>query len=390
MASFIVVKSDYVPRENDSRFYSLITQNLCSAEFKEMIMPKWDGLPGHFADKNSPFIRDHPVGQFVLPTLLCKAGFNAEYSLLSLNIFYKLLIYTLLTLIVIRITGNPAATWSLLLIQLAPISLSYLLRSNHEQPLLLAHLIALLGFLCAAQKWRLILPILGILLAISIKAMIALPLIVTVIACYLLERESLQLKCMKVATLVVSIFIFLGLYEYLFRLATGVHFWPSYLEIQILGRSVDESSPVYLNIIKGSFYYSVRLITYTAPIFALLIFIAIKKRGLKLDIFKRERSALIFTCLYVIFSIGFFSLSHRTASRYIYVSYYFFILLMLALIFSNSASGRFKKALIVFGAAIVLVLQIGVKTYLERDNMDKYNIPYSTIEERDRLIKGAR
>lgn len=389
MASFIVVKSDYVPRENDSRFYSLVTQNLCQADFKEMITPKWDGFAQHFADKKSPFIRDHPAGQFVLPTLLCKAGFNAEYSLLSLNIFYKLLIYSLLTLIVIKITGNPAATWSLLLIQLAPISLSYLLRSNHEQPLLLAHLVALLGFLFAAKVWRLGLPILGILLAISIKGMIALPLIVTVITCYLLERESWRLKLINVGALLASIAAFLGLYEYLFRLVSGVHFWLSYLEIQILGRSVDESAPIYLNLIKGSFYYSVRLITYTAPIFLVLLFVAFRKRGLKLDVFKRERSALIFTCLYVIFSVGFFSLSHRTASRYIYVSYYFFILLMLTLIFSNSASGRFKKALIVYSAAMLVMLQVGVKTYLERDNKEKYDIPYSTVEERD-LLKGAR
>lgn len=367
---------NFAPRETDSRFYSLVTQNQCHGALTSLMAPKWDGLSQHYNDKTSPWIRDHPAGQFILPALLCKIGLSSEHSLLATNILYKLINYFLVMLIVWRLSRNSLSWWMLILVQILPISINYLLRSNQEQPLLLAHLLVFYAFTLRPSTMRALLIGGAISFGIAIKAISALPLFVSAWLALVWRKEYR----VAIAIAAMSAF-FIGLYEVIYRLQADTYFWQRYIEIQIMGRSLKQEQSTLSTFVSGLFYYTTRALLYSLPAAFFAGYMGQKKRTFKNSVLKEQ--AVIFALLFCILSLGLFSLSSRTASRYLFVTNYFIAILLFSYFFAACKERVIETKKILLAACMLLFCSISVKSFLERDNRNKYKIPYTTIEERD-------
>lgn len=177
--------------------------------------------------------------------------------------------------------------------------------------------------------------------------------------------------------------LFVALYEIAYRLQAGTYFWQRYIEIQIMGRSMKQEGSTLATFGSGLFYYVTRALLYSLPAALFAAYMGWKKRSFKSPIYKEQ--AIIFALLFCAISLGLFSLSSRTASRYLFVTNYFVAIVFFSYFFVETKERVVAARKIVLGSCLLLFCSISIKSFLERNNRDKYKIPYTTIEQRDQI-----
>jgi len=133
----LVALTQYTTRDPDSRLYASISARLSQQPINRWIAPEWWGLWNHDA-----LYCEHPVGIFLAPAALARAGFPAEQAAYAVNVLYQAASLALVVLIA-RVVVEPeearALAW---LLQLLPIAFVFRIRANHEYALLAGLLLA--------------------------------------------------------------------------------------------------------------------------------------------------------------------------------------------------------------------------------------------------------
>jgi len=141
---FSLYKFNYVARENDTRVYSKLTAQLIERPLSQLGAPLWKNVNTFWSEKESPYVRDHPPGQYILPVLLGKLGVPKFKVIYFVNILYRILILYSFYFFSKYFLDKKVALFGLVAMQLTPIGLTYQLRANHE------HLMLLLAILSVA------------------------------------------------------------------------------------------------------------------------------------------------------------------------------------------------------------------------------------------------
>jgi 4-amino-4-deoxy-L-arabinose transferase-like glycosyltransferase len=138
LASAVLAVLGYRTRDPDSLLYAAIAAQLSTQPPSTWIAPSWP--PGWYGQGR---FREHPVGVFVLPALLARAGYPAQQAAYAVNACYQVLALLLLPLLAASFVQAPDARRLAWLLQLLPVAFVYRVRANQEPALLLLLLLAL-------------------------------------------------------------------------------------------------------------------------------------------------------------------------------------------------------------------------------------------------------
>jgi hypothetical protein len=140
VAAALLAGSAYRSRDPDSTAYSEISGRMSSAPVRSWLAPDWGGSWGF----TGPF-REHPIGIFVLPALLGRAGYPPEQAAFAVGA-----LFSIMSVVMVRHVAAPvardyearAAQWASLFL---PIAFVYRIRANQEYPVLFFTLLALVA-----------------------------------------------------------------------------------------------------------------------------------------------------------------------------------------------------------------------------------------------------
>ena len=302
--------ADYEARENDSRLYTRFVGQLEARPISQIIALEWRNY-SPYQDPNSPYVRDHLVGQFVPSVILSKLGWDSAFVHYVVNQLYRLLIPILLYLVALKYVDRTKAFWIMLSGHLNIMALNYGLRANQEQALLFGFALSLYGFSHFDLKRGRLAFYFGGTFAFLVKGLVGLIHYPFWILWVLIFSSSKKRDISILASLGLLLILSAGLYEYWFQNITGVSFWKGYFEIQVFGRKGPASTPF-----SSIAYYTSRTFSYSLP-WILGIYFLIKNETTKLEGKYISLCALLSVGLVVI--LGSFS---RHASRYIFPVYY--------------------------------------------------------------------
>src|SRR6187200_3312933 len=106
----------YESRDPDSQLYAGISARLVREPMVQWIAPQWWG----FWNSEGPYC-EHPVGMFVVPALLGRAGYPPLQAAYAVNALYQVASFALVTLIAARLVPRSAVALGCIL-QLLPIA----------------------------------------------------------------------------------------------------------------------------------------------------------------------------------------------------------------------------------------------------------------------------
>ena len=361
LAMTFMFKTDYINKAreilksqrslSDTTRYIYMTVDLAKRPISQIFTPKWaigDNVYSKQVGKER-YVIDHYAGQFLLPVLLAKLGFPSDESYHLSSFLFKICSLYLLFLIFSPYFGN--TSYSLLYGTIfSGIFLNYLVRSTQEPILLFSFLFTVysVNLFLKNSKWIIVLA-LGLSYSFLVKGFLSLN-IPFFLVLYLWSVSPSPKVFRKKLTILVfsflSIPLTIYLYDIYFKALTGLPFWENYLKIQIFGRSGAKEPFVFMNHVKIFFFYLGRTITYAFPwsfvAIGLLIRSLIKSR-LKFSIDLKDTKTRIYLCaLFFIFSqLIAFSFFKRTASRYLFTSY--FLCIAISILYCGGQSSIIQK-----------------------------------------------
>ena len=324
--AIVLSKVDYRARENDSRLYTKFLQQISQRPFSKIVEVHW--VKSHYMDRTSPYVRDHLIGQFIVPYAMVKLGIDASNALYLFNTIIQIGWLYLLFYLVRLFTGSShedLLLWGMLL----PPAWVYALRANHEQPLLFCTLLAIVAGVKLGDNWRWIgLVIVSVLWAFLIKGFGFMMVPIAFGTTFIINHFKMTTEFWsKLIISIVLVTLSLGLcaygYEQWFYSLTGESFFEAYWRIQIVGRSLDGNTGFnVLGKLYNSYYYFSRILAYSAPWSLMFLGIVFWKRA-EFALWWTSNSKLVLSfSIYIIINILIFSLIDRKASRYLFPAYF--------------------------------------------------------------------
>jgi 4-amino-4-deoxy-L-arabinose transferase-like glycosyltransferase len=137
LAAGALAAAAFASRDPDSTVYAGISARLAVLPIGSWLVPEWWGLWGF----EGPF-REHPIGIFVLPALLARAGYPAEQAAYAVGAVCSVLAALMIQRVarpVLREHERSAVVWAAMLL---PIAFTYRIRANQEYPVLILLLAA--------------------------------------------------------------------------------------------------------------------------------------------------------------------------------------------------------------------------------------------------------
>jgi hypothetical protein len=138
VTSALVAAVRYTSGDPDSRLYAGISARLVTEPVVRWIAPEWWGFWGSYG----PYC-EHPVGMFVVPALLGRAGYPALQAAYAVNALYQILVFMIVASIGAAVIGKRDGRALAWLLQLLPIAFVFRVRANQEYAVLLGMLLAL-------------------------------------------------------------------------------------------------------------------------------------------------------------------------------------------------------------------------------------------------------
>lgn len=135
--ALLIAATRYETRDPDSQLYAGISARLVSEPISRWIAPQWWG----FWQSEGPYV-EHPVGMFVVPALLGRAGYPAAQAAYAVNALYQVICFALMTLIASSVTSRVDARALGSILQLLPIAFVFRVRANQEYAVLAGLLFA--------------------------------------------------------------------------------------------------------------------------------------------------------------------------------------------------------------------------------------------------------
>jgi 4-amino-4-deoxy-L-arabinose transferase-like glycosyltransferase len=149
LVSALLVVTGFTSDDPDSALYAALSARLADGPVSHWIAPEWWG---HW-DMQGLF-REHPAGVFAVPTLLGAAGIPGVQAAYIVGIAAGLAALVIIGLLIMRMTSREEGRMALVLLQFMPMASIFRIRANHEYPMLVCLLAALIGFDQVRRSWR--------------------------------------------------------------------------------------------------------------------------------------------------------------------------------------------------------------------------------------------
>lgn len=318
--SALLVSINFKSDDPDSALYADLSARMGAGPVAAWIAPEWWGN----WDGEGLF-REHPVGVFVLPTILAALGVPGIQAAYIVGMGAGLASLLLIANVVRRTVSPDASRWVLVLLQLMPVASIFRIRSNHEYPMLVCLLVALIGVDRVRRSWSSIwiLPlacVAGLLVKGVFVVIIALAAGLWALTNPMRERGSILRPIVAgLAAIVAMVLVAYG-YDALYIRQTGESFWAGYWQRQLGPLTVSTPLSGGQTLASHLLFYLVRVAWHPAPWSALLIGALWRHRGsLRTDwanVPDTARRALLFAVAFAICSILALSPASRFAERY--------------------------------------------------------------------------
>ena len=320
---------DYRARDPDSRLYAEMAARMARAPAPSWIAP--DFPPGWYM--NGPF-REHPVGLLLPAAAAARLGYPAAQAAYAVNAVYQVLTIVLVQRLAATLVPGLEARALGWLVQLLPVAFTFRIRANHEQAVLLCLVAALYGIERARDRprWALLtaFALVGLLLVKGVLAVFGPVLCVL----WLLSRRATaeegapadRAAWLGLAAGVGAMGLAAGVYEHLYRQATGEAFWSFYLARQ-LGVAAAGEGRAFPTVAYNLVWYLARVIWFAFPGSLGLLAAAWRSRPFHFGAAepasaRGARTGGLFAAATLVSYVVLFSLSDRRADRYIFPVYY--------------------------------------------------------------------
>jgi hypothetical protein len=349
ITAFLLAATAYGSRDPDSQLYAGISARLVSEPAVRWIAPEWWG----FWNITGPYF-EHPVGMFVVPAALGRAGYPAEQAAYAINGLYQIVAFALAALIgraVLPPRDAAALAW---LLQLSPIAFVFRIRANQEYAVLAGLFFALYATERARQRsiWiaGMLVGFCGVLFVKGVFAfMVPLTCAIWLIARGLGAREP-RARVAWVGILLMPLVGALAIwgYESAYVAVTGRSFLATYQARQLPDDAIAAAS-IAGRVAYNASWYAARVIWYAFPWSVLALLVA--ARGIRKGVpWPRRAGSASAPAEHVAAQQGAwfglvaaftltaaFSLAHRKADRYIFPVYF-----LLTAVGAIEAARRFR------------------------------------------------
>ena len=328
MVALALVLVGFASQDPDSTAYATMSARLAGLPIRSWIAPEWAGFSG----LEGPF-REHPVGVFLLPTILGKLGVPPLQAAFVVGVAFSIAALLLLQRVAaLVVSGRDSAVvpWVALIL---PVAFINRIRATQEYPVLVLVLLALY----ATEKSRTS----TAWIAVSIVAACATALVKGVFVVFVPIVCGLWLVCVRENDAEdkrrdVGAWLGLGLsmaavvactfaYEALYRRATGDSFLGYYLPYR-LGQiaAVDQGATTLIaRKLNNLVWYLLRLLWFGFPgTLALLVAAATPKRPYLRSATRREMQGLYFAVGAAAAYVAVMSLGTTRAERFILPAYF--------------------------------------------------------------------
>jgi hypothetical protein len=333
VAVVLLAATGFQSRDPDSALHAHIAARLAELPAWRWIAPEWWGGMG----SEGPY-REHPAGIFLLPALVGALGYPALQAAYAVNAAYQVLTLVVAQRLAATVVAPVEARALAWLLQLLPIAFTYRIRANHEQPLLLALLLALWATERARATARLApLVALAALGTLLVKGLFAV-FVLAWCASWLLtvgRADGRPPRADAPAWLGLggAAALCLGVaagYDRLYRHVTGESFLAYYVGSQLGRAAVPRGGSAALQKLANAAWYLAHLLWFPLPASVAAARAAwvtwAERRATgrlgRAGVAARDRQALAFVVTVVAAYVLLFSVSDRVADRYIFPAYW--------------------------------------------------------------------
>jgi len=332
--AFLVVSvwiaiSRFESSDADSMLYAGLSARIAEQPWPHWIAPEWWGLWPRIG--LTGYFREHPVGGFILPALLARAGVPGEQAAYIVGVGAGLVVLILIGHLVSGVATSREGRATLLLLQLMPVAFVFRVRANQEYLLLACLLLTMIGLDRSRQSWRGVIAVAaGIVGALLVKGAFLILVLGGAGLWMLLNPRQIAgpLSRPIVATAVglIAAAAVTMAYEAVYRHVTGESFLATYWERQF--SEVQVSTPVSgaMTFLQHAWFYVVRLLWHPAP-WSLALGFALSGRRARAQ--KPLAQPDVRAARGVAFAIGYAALlvlilspSSRVAERYVFYGAY--------------------------------------------------------------------
>lgn len=326
VVSGLIVATGFASDDPDSALYAAQSARLADEPASRWIAPEWWGNWDHYG-----LFREHPAGVFLVPTLLAALGVPGVQAAYIVGIAAGLVSVVLIAGLVARLTSVADGRAVLVLLQLMPLAFIFRIRANHEYPMLVCLLVAIVGIEAARRSWRWlwVTPI-ALCAAVLVKAaFVAVPLLA--IAWWLLLNPTRAGGSLArpIAALALSAVAIVGMsvgYDVIYTNITGESFWSGYWARQMAPLSIGVQTGDQPGVLHHLGFYALRMLWHPAPWSLLLIAAAWRTRARWHDAWREmptsHRRGLLFSLAFAATTVLMLAPASRFAERYIFSANY--------------------------------------------------------------------
>ena len=150
IAATVLVAGGFSSADPDSALYAGIADRLAQEPVRRWIAPEWWGFWPEA--QMTGLFREHPAGVFLMSAALTLIGVPAAQGAYVIGVGAGLASLLLMASLIRRLTTRDEARAALVLLQLMPVAFIFRIRANHEYPILVCLLLALLGLAWIGEK----------------------------------------------------------------------------------------------------------------------------------------------------------------------------------------------------------------------------------------------
>jgi 4-amino-4-deoxy-L-arabinose transferase-like glycosyltransferase len=326
IVSTLLVVTRFASDDPDSALYAALSERLAAGPASRWIAPQWWGhwnMEGWF--------REHPIGVMALPTLLGAIGVPAIQAAYIVGVAAGLAALLLIAALVSRLASREDARLTLVLLQLMPMASIFRIRANHEYPMLVCLLVALIGLDAVRRSWRWwwLAPV-ALTAGLLVKGVfVAIPLLAAGWWVLINPLRAPGSIWRAVASGAASLAMMLGvawLYDVLYVRVTGETFWGPYWGRQLAPLTI--ATPIEGGSTLGAhlWFYLVRMAWHPAPWSLALVAAAWRWRGTIGDRWRAlpdpARRGLAFAIVFAVTCVLMLAPASRFAERYAFSANY--------------------------------------------------------------------
>jgi hypothetical protein len=324
----------YESRDPDSQLYAGISARLVREPLRQWIAPQWWG----FWNSEGPYC-EHPVGMFVVPALLGRAGYPPLQAAYTINALYQVLSIALIISIAAFLVPRHAVAIGCVM-QVLPIAFVFRVRANQEYAVLAGLLFAVYSTERARTRPRWIAGMLaGFCAVLLVKGVFA---FMVPVACglWLVSRTAANARPRQdwpawsgIALMPIVAVAVAAAYEAAYVTVTGQSFLEIYRSRQLPEEALAAGSLAW-RIAYTASWYAARILWYPFP-WSIVAIAAAANAILNTRYWPVGRRALgsyakdpgwqgaWFAVVTAVVLTAAFCLAHRKADRYIFPVYFF-------------------------------------------------------------------